>query len=203
MPPLNNTRHEAFCRALVEGHSVVESFTLAGFSKNTGNASRLNANERIRARVQELQGEAAKSTKVTIESVCAELDEAVTVARSKGQAQAMVSASALKAKLNGLMIERIETGAPGDFDCLTSTAQIVDGVLERLVIERFLPVDVRDRQGLIDLYERHLAEVDAYISAIQARPVLAERVDVRRLDRPWQELPLHSPPARLRSNGSA
>jgi hypothetical protein len=69
-------------------------------------------------------------------------------------------------------------------------AAIVDRVLERL-IERFKPLDQVDRQGLIALYERHLAEQQEYINAINARPSVAERVDVRRLDRPWQQLERH------------
>ena len=169
MPPLNNARHEAFARALFEGKSADEAFVIAGYKRNRGNASRLKANESVSRRLAELQAQAAKSAKITIGSICEELSEATAVAKSKGQAQAMVSASALRAKLAGLMVERVEVGAPGAFDGLTSTAQIVDGVLERLVIERFLPVDAKDREGLIQLYERHLAEVDAYISAIQAR----------------------------------
>ena len=113
----------------------------------------------------------------------------------------MVSASALRAKLAGLMTERIEIGAPGAFDGLTSTAAIVDRVLEQL-IEHFIPLDETDRQGLISLYERHLAEVGEYIAAINSRPIVAESVDPRHLDRPWQTLQPRSAPARLRGNGA-
>jgi phage terminase small subunit len=63
MPPLSNARHERFCVALSEGHSIAESYALAGYSKNTGNASRLNGNERVRARVAELQAEAAVNSR--------------------------------------------------------------------------------------------------------------------------------------------
>ena len=201
MAPLNNARHEAFCRALFEGKSADEAFVIAGYKRNRGNASRLKANESVSRRLAELQHEAAKSAKITIESICEELSEATAVAKSKGQAQAMVSASALRAKLAGLMTERIEIGAPGAFDGLTSTAAIVDRVLEQL-IERFIPLDETDRQGLISLYERHLAEVGEYIAAINSRPIVAERVDPRHLDRPWQTLQPRSAPARLRGNGA-
>jgi hypothetical protein len=143
--PLRNARHEAFCRAVLEGHSIDESYTLAGYSKNRGNACRLNADENIQARLAELQGEAARSAKVTVESICRDLDEANALAKAKGQAAAMVSAATLRAKLAGLMVERVEVGNPGDFDGLTSTAAIVDRELE-LLIERFIPVDERDRE---------------------------------------------------------
>ena len=84
------------------------------------------------------------------------------------------------------MVERVEVGNPGDFNGLTSTAAIVDRELE-LLIEKFIPIDEKDRQGLIELHERHLKEAAEYIAAIQARPIIAERVDARNLKTPWQE----------------
>jgi phage terminase small subunit len=88
MGPLRNQRHERYALAVAEGHSISESYRLAGYQKNTGNASRLNANESIQARVAELQQQTAASSRITIESICAELAEATAVAKSKGQAQA-------------------------------------------------------------------------------------------------------------------
>ena len=82
---------------------------------------RLRAKEDIAARVSELQGVAARSTEITIESICRELDEANAVAKERGQASAMVSASALRAKLAGLMVERVEVGGPDDFANLDET----------------------------------------------------------------------------------
>jgi hypothetical protein len=206
MPPLNNARHEAFARALFEGKSADEAFVTAGYKKNRGNASRLKANESVSRRLAELQAQAAKSAKITIESICEELSEATAVAKSKGQAQAMVSASALRAKLAGLMVEKVEVGAPGDFDDLTTTAQIVDRELA-LLVEQFRPVDEQDRQGLIQLHQRHLAEAAEYIAAICARPILAERVDTRRLDVPWDQHEPYAPKSQqrigYRGNGSA
>jgi hypothetical protein len=203
MPPLNNARHERFCLALLEGKSADEAFVIAGYKRNRGNASRLKANESVSRRLQELQAEAAANAEVTVASICKELDEANAVARERGQAAAMVSAATLRAKLAGLMVERIETGNPGDFDNLTSTAQIVDKVLERLV-EQFVPIDQRDREGLIQLYERHLQETEEYLASIRARPIVAERTDVRRLDRPWQDHEPYSPKSRIgyRGNGT-
>jgi len=202
MGPLRNARHEHFCLALAEGHSIAESYTLAGYSKNTGNASRLNANESIQARVAELQAQAAAKTEVTLETILADLVDAAAVAKSKGQGQALVSAAMAKAKLLGLDVQRIEIGAPGSFDGLTTTAQIVDRELE-LLVERFIPVDEADKQGLIELHERHFKEAQEYIAAIQARPIIAERVDPRNLTKPWSEHRPYSPQTRIgyRSNG--
>jgi hypothetical protein len=206
MPPLNNARHEAFVRGLLENLSADEAFVKAGYSANRGNATRLKANESVKARLAELQGEAAKSAKITIESICEELSEATAVAKSKGQAQAMVSASALRAKLSGLMVERVEIGEPGAFEGATSIAAIADEVLERLV-EQFRPVDEGDRAALVAMYERHLQEAEELIAAMQSRPIIAERVDTRHLDKPWTEHQPYAPksPQRIgyRGNGSA
>jgi hypothetical protein len=200
MGPLSN-RHEAFCRFLAEGLSITESYERAGYKRNRGTSARLNADERIRARVAELQQEAAANSKVTIESVCRELDAACKVAQERGQAAAMVSAAQLRAKLSGLLTERVEIGKPGDFDGLDTVTEIVDRELE-LLIEQFRPVDAADRQGLIALHEHHLQEAREYIDAIRARPIVAERVDARRLDRPWQELAPYSPPRLTNGQGA-
>ena len=204
MGPLPNVRQEKFVQALFEGKSATEAYALAGYKPHQGNSSRLRWFEMVQSRLRELQSEAARSTKITIELVCRELDEAVVVARSRGQAQAMVSASALKAKLSGLMIERVEVGNPGDFDNCNSTAAIADKVLERL-IEQFRPLDATDRQGLIDLYTRHLAEVQEFIDAINSRPIIASRVDPRRLDVPWDQHEPYAPksPQRIGYRGNS
>jgi hypothetical protein len=200
MPPLNNARHEAFARGLFEGHSADEAYVKAGYSENRGNASRLKANENIRARVAELQAQAAVDSKVTIESICRELDEANVVAKAKGQAAAMVSAATLRAKLSGLLVEKVEVGNVGDFDGCYTTAAIADRIIDELVL-KFRPVDERDRAAFMELIDRHCAEMQAFTDAINARPLLAERVDTRHLDKPWQDLKPYSP-ARLPARGN-
>jgi predicted secreted protein len=178
-------------------------YAAGGYSKNTGNASRLNANESIQARVAELQAQTASSNKITIESICQELAEATAVAKSKGQAQAMVSASALRAKLAGLMVERVEIGAPGVFDDCTSIAQVVDREFE-LLIEQFRPVDEADKQGLFEIHEQHFKEAAEFIAGIKARPIITQRVDSRNLKTPWQQHRPYSPQSRIgyRNNGT-
>jgi hypothetical protein len=140
-----------------------------------------------------------------LETILGDLADAAAVAKDRSQAQALVSAAMSKAKLLGLDVQRIELGSPGDFDGLTSTAAIVDRVLERL-IEAFIPIDAADREGLIALYEKQFAETGEYLAAIRARPICAERVDPRHLDIPWQQRETYSArsPAKLthRTNGT-
>ena len=83
-------------------------------------------------------------------------------------------------------------------------AEVVDRELA-LLIEQFRPVDEKDRRGLIEMYERHLKEAGEYIAAIQARPIIASRVDARHLDTPWQLHEAYAPksPARIGYRGNA
>jgi hypothetical protein len=196
MPALKNQRHEKFCLALFQGATATQAYIDAGYKPCRQNAARLMSKDDIRQRLAELQNETVATAKVTIESIYRELDEAAAIARSKGQGQAMVSVATMRAKLAGLLTERVEVGAPGSFDGLTTTAQIVDRELE-LLIERFIPVDEKDREGLIELHERHLKEAAEYIAAIQARQICAERVDTRNLSKPWSDHKPYSPQTRI------
>jgi hypothetical protein len=56
---LINPRHERFCQAIAGGMTASAAYVAAGYSSNRGNASRLNANESIRARTAELLDAAA------------------------------------------------------------------------------------------------------------------------------------------------
>jgi hypothetical protein len=156
------------------------------------------AKDDIRQRLTELQGQVAKSATVTVESILAELDQAIEMAKLNKQSQPVVSAITLKAKLSGLMVERVELGRPGEFEGLESKAQIVDRFFEKL-IERFLPIDDNDKRAFVALIDRQLQEQAEFMAAIEARPILAERVDIRNLSKPWNE---HQPysarsPARI------
>jgi len=64
-------------------------------------------------------------TRVTIESLTQELDEARELAARVDQPSAMTAATIAKGKLHGLMVERKETGQPGDFSGQQSAAEVL------------------------------------------------------------------------------
>ena len=99
------------------------------------------------------------------------------------------------------MVRRVEVGNPGDFSDCEGFADIADRIIADL-IEKFRPVDERDRQGLIELIERQAQETREYLDAISARPITAERVNAADLTTPWQELRPYSAPTRLRPRGN-
>lgn len=70
---LKNPRHERFAQELAKGKSGAEAYALAGFEPNRHNASRLKANETVRARVDELLQAAALRVEITQSRVLEEL----------------------------------------------------------------------------------------------------------------------------------
>ena len=98
MPPPKNT--------LLEGKSAVDAHEHAGYVRDDGNASRLQANPKIQARLAELQTEIAKSTWVTVESLLAELESARQKATDLDQLSAAVRAIESKAKISGLLTQK-------------------------------------------------------------------------------------------------
>jgi phage terminase small subunit len=125
---LKNARHEAFAHAIARGQSIDAAYVGAGYSRNSGNASRLNDNERIVARVVELKALVQNMRNLSNHRIV--LNEAWVIeqligvvidAKAKDPAD---SAGANKA-LNllglhlGMFVERKETGKPGEFDGLT------------------------------------------------------------------------------------
>lgn len=55
MPVLKNAKHERVAQSLAKGLGADKAYAAAGYKPHRGNASRLSANESIKARVAELQ----------------------------------------------------------------------------------------------------------------------------------------------------
>jgi preprotein translocase subunit SecD len=124
MPVLNNPRWERFAQLIVsyvakpgEPNSHGKLYAQAGYNPNgvgqgggaaEANASRLIKKDIVRNRVNELLAEVAKTTKVTIQSITEEYDEAREHARKLDQTSTMLAASQAKAKLYKLETTVIE-----------------------------------------------------------------------------------------------
>ncbi|MGA6937697.1 MAG: terminase small subunit [Pseudolabrys sp.] len=187
---LTNPRHELFAQELAKGKSATEAYTLAGYKPCRQNAARLTTNDDIRARLAEIQAQAATKSEVTVQSLLDELEHARARADSLDQLGAAVKAISEKAKISGLLTTKIEiTNNSGD-----TPDDWVNAMLSGpgSPIEQFRPVDERDRQGLKDLVERAACEIAEYLAALKARPVCAERVDPANLPSRWQDLRRYS-----------
>lgn len=66
-------------------------------------------------------------TQVTVQTLLSDLVEDRALARELGQPSAAIAATQLSAKLVGLLVDRKESGAPGDF-----AAQTPEAVVERV-----------------------------------------------------------------------
>src|SRR5258708_2181782 len=115
MPVLANQRHELFAQFIAMGMTFTAAYVKAGFADHDGNASILARSEHVRARVEEIQGKAAKKVGVTVESLMDECEEAREGAMKSEQFAAAIAATREKGVLSGKRIERSERGQPGEF----------------------------------------------------------------------------------------
>ena len=139
MPALSNIKHENFCRNLIEGAklgcSATDAYIKAGYSdKGVGprvGASRLLTKPNIKARLAELSAPAVRKAKITAESLLNELEETRAGAVSAAQFGAATAAIAAKAKISGIMVDRLEIGGPGEFAACSTPAEVVDKLIEQ------------------------------------------------------------------------
>jgi hypothetical protein len=71
MPVLNNARHEKFAQNVVNGMSASAAYKAAGYEAKDANVTgpRMFANVGIKARIEELKAEAAKTEAITREEI--------------------------------------------------------------------------------------------------------------------------------------
>jgi len=107
-------KQEAFAHGVVSGKTQAEAYRSAykvGKTKPATvieNASRLMADSNIAARVEELRAPVIAELRYGLKEAMLEADEAYKVAKGKENGGAMVAAVQLRAKLNGLLIEKRE-----------------------------------------------------------------------------------------------
>ena len=115
MSVLENARHEAFARAIVEGKSGRAAYAAAGYEAKDraadANASRLLTNARVSARVAELKEQAAQGTVMTAREVLEGLSQ---IGRDNEDVRARLGALGLLGKYHKLFAERHKhTGKDG------------------------------------------------------------------------------------------
>jgi hypothetical protein len=126
--PKLSMRQENFCQLLARGIPPFRAYPLAGYKAHVANCYRLSDNERVKRRLAEIGARMMKKTEVTIESLLDDLAEDRELARELGQPSAAIAATQLTAKLCGLLVDRKETGAPGEFAQAETSADVVDQV---------------------------------------------------------------------------
>lgn len=111
-------KQEAFARVYVETSNASEAYRQAyDVGKKTlperiwSDACKLAANPKVAQRVAELHLLAQERTLVTMESITKELDENRKKAEGLDQPAAMNGATMGKAKVNGLLIDKVDVDA--------------------------------------------------------------------------------------------
>lgn len=110
-------KQEAFCLAYIETGNASEAYRQAYNAENmkpesvNRKAKEVLDNVKITARVSGLQQVAADRALVSVLSITQELEEARALALENAQPAAAVSASMGKAKLHGLLTEKIDIKA--------------------------------------------------------------------------------------------
>lgn len=113
MGVLKNPRHEAFAQALAKGRSLDAAYVEAGYAENNGNACRLNGNEKVRRRVEELQSKKAERVVYDRAKVLSRLEENDQTAREIGNLFASNRSLELIGKELGMFKEQREISGPG------------------------------------------------------------------------------------------
>jgi terminase small subunit-like protein len=132
LAPLKNPRHERFCLGLVEGKSATESYVAAGYQESRHSASRLATKSNIQARLAELQQAASKKTELSIQSIIEELTDLTAKATNRNQFTAAIRAVVEKARIAGLLVERVEIGEPGGFEAIDNLPDLIAEIKKQL-----------------------------------------------------------------------
>ncbi|SRR5258708_821977 len=159
MPVLKNIRHERFAQQLVHGQKFGwtrgSCYSRSGYKAEGESAEsaawRLlkNVENGIAARVAEIVGKGAKRAEVTVQSLLEELEAAREGATSAEQFAAVTGAVIAKAKLKGLMVDRLAVGSPSDFAACETVEQVLDKMLgEQTPAEALMQLD--ELRGLIE-----------------------------------------------------
>lgn len=108
-------KQEAFARVYVETSNASEAYRQAyDVGENTKpesiwvKASEVLANGKVSVRVAELQMAAQERTLVTVQSITEELNEARNLAANLDNPAAMTTAIMGKAKINGLLVDKVD-----------------------------------------------------------------------------------------------
>ena len=186
MPTLRNTRHEKFALELAAGKSATEAYVLAGYRSSRRNASRLRTSEGVIGRVKELQAASANHAVISVATICAELDAAIQIAIQGKQAAAMVAASTLRAKLAGLLTDRVEIRQADPFASCESMEEIADTIAREGGVE----LSAEELVAFTKLVTEWHDAMKHFLASCKAQPVQPAMSQSQQLDHERKRLGL-------------
>ena len=115
MAKLTNQKWEKAAQVYVETGNKTQAYKQAGYSTNmsdkaiSANVNRLFSRDLVLTRVSELQKHHQQRHDVTVDSITQELEEAMALATVLGKPSALVAAIMGKAKLHGLIVDKLKS----------------------------------------------------------------------------------------------
>ena len=108
--------HQRFVAEYLIDCNATRAAIRAGYAPRSASStgSRLLSNPDIAADIARRQAEIAEQSEISVKSLLAEAEGARAVAEAAGNGSAMVAAVALKAKIAGLLVERVEDAVERD-----------------------------------------------------------------------------------------
>jgi phage terminase small subunit len=106
-------------------------------------ASRLLAKPIVQAEIEKHRAKVAEKTGITIETLCAEQDEAMELARETKNASAYAAASMNKAKLLGLVTDKVESRQTVQVLPADLPPDTLDGIWQRIEHEPAIPAPAK------------------------------------------------------------
>ena len=124
-------QHIRFARHWIKNGDAARAYLHAGYKPTTKNSlyvcsSRLLRHAQVQRIIRTSRRLMTRKHEITLESLLRDLAEDRALARETKQVSAAIAATQLSAKLVGLLIDRKESGQPGDF----ASAQTSDEVLD-------------------------------------------------------------------------
>ncbi len=105
-------KQEAFCQAIVVGNSQSAAYRTAYDANNMAyktvnkRASEMMARGEVTGRVAELRAPVVEAVRYDLKAAMGEANLALVMAQAQGNPSVMVAATALRAKLSGLLAEK-------------------------------------------------------------------------------------------------
>ncbi len=130
-------KQEKFCQGLMAGLSQSDSFRKAYPAQKATDktvhetASRLRRNPKVAARLQELRAPVVEMLRYDLAQAMIEAQEAFNVSRARDNGAAMVAAVMLRARLNGLLVDRQQIRT-------TEVQRLSDEDLDRLIARKLI-----------------------------------------------------------------
>lgn len=147
-----NLRQERFVREYVkDGNGGGAYRKVYGPQKHPAaprtNAWKMLQKPHIRAKISEVRRRMAKRSDITYEKILTDYQEALDIAKEQAKAGEIVAAATAQAKLVGLLRDRVEAGAPGDFTNLDNVSDIIEELAKQcgpeiaLAVQKALGLD--------------------------------------------------------------